>query len=55
MTWKSCLIFLRNITKHLEKEKTNPVTGESLKVEDLIKLNFFKNANGKVISMCSIY
>jgi hypothetical protein len=31
---------------YLKKYGTNPATGEKLEAKSLIKLNFFKNANG---------
>ena len=36
-----------NIVPYLKKFGTNPATGEKLDPKTLIKLNFFKNANGK--------
>ncbi|KAI8052041.1 cyclophilin-like domain-containing protein [Syncephalis plumigaleata] len=44
-TPKGIIYDLENIAKYLKKEKTDPVTGEPLKMEDLKKLTFYKNAN----------
>ncbi|KAF9578083.1 Peptidyl-prolyl cis-trans isomerase cyp8, partial [Lunasporangiospora selenospora] len=38
---------LVNIVPYLKKYGTNPATGEKLDAKTLIKLNFFKNANGE--------
>jgi peptidyl-prolyl cis-trans isomerase-like protein 2 len=38
---------LINIVPFLKRYGVNPVTGEKLNVKELIKLNFFKNAEGK--------
>jgi peptidyl-prolyl cis-trans isomerase-like protein 2 len=44
---KDGIIFdLVNILPYIRKYGTNPVTGEPLKVEDLIKLNIHKNGDG---------
>lgn len=39
---------LRNIIPFVRKYKKNPVTWEPLKANELVKLTFYKNANGKV-------
>jgi peptidyl-prolyl cis-trans isomerase-like protein 2 len=36
-----------NIIPFIKKYKKNPVTGDTLKVADLIKLNFHKNEKGE--------
>ena len=37
----------RNIIPYIKKYKRNPVTGQPLKMTDLIKLNFHKNPKGE--------
>ncbi|WVQ69216.1 peptidyl-prolyl cis-trans isomerase-like 2 [Kwoniella botswanensis] len=39
---------LLNIVPYVRKYKTNPVSGKSLDTSQLIKLNFFKNAEGNM-------
>ncbi|KAM7541013.1 hypothetical protein Aperf_G00000021067 [Anoplocephala perfoliata] len=38
---------LENILPFVKKHGINPVTGKGMKVSELIKLNFYKNADGK--------
>lgn len=37
----------RNVFPYVKKFKRNPINGEPLKMTDLIKLNFHKNAKGE--------
>jgi len=46
LSFYSSLAPYRNIVPYLKKYGTNPATGEKLEAKSLIKLNFFKNANG---------
>lgn len=46
-TDKGVIFDLVNIVPFLKHFGLNPVTGEKLNAKDLIKLNFFKNAEGK--------
>ncbi|TYJ53572.1 peptidyl-prolyl cis-trans isomerase-like 2 [Cryptococcus floricola] len=39
---------LLNIVPYIRKYKTNPVSGKSLETSQLIKLNFFRNAEGNL-------
>lgn len=42
---------LLNIIPYLKKYGTNPVTGQKLQADQLVKLNFFKNEHGELSSM----
>lgn len=45
--FKKTNLTLRNIIPYIKKYKRNPVTGEPLKMTDLIKLNIHKNQKGE--------
>lgn len=36
-----------NIVPYIQKHKTNPVSGQPIKLSQLVKLNFFQNADGE--------